>query len=137
MQKDIPQAIKTQLEQEGANVLILDRASLESRNIRTDRIEDIRKVGRDVGADFVVWGSLTWLGQNFSLDAKLLSTSEGAKPDLYSVEGEGAENLPGTLKSLVSEFGLKLFKRERIVKVLIKGNERIEADAISESGGHI
>jgi outer membrane protein insertion porin family len=130
LQNEIPQAIKTQLEQEGANVLILDRASLESRNIRTDRIEDIRKVGRDVGADFVLWGSLTWIGQNFSLDAKLLSTREDAKPDLYSVEGEGVENLPGTLKNLVNELGLKLFSRERIVKVLIKGNERIEEDAI-------
>ena len=130
LQKDIPQAIKTQLEQEGANVLILDRASLESRNVRTDRLEDIRQLGRDVGADYVVWGSLTWIGQNFSLDAKLLATKGDEKPVLFSVEGEGVENLPGTLKNLVNELGLKLFKREKIVKVLIKGNDRIEEDAI-------
>lgn len=130
LQKEIPQAIKTQLEQAGANVLILDRESLESRNIRIEKIEDIRQLGRDMGAGYVVWGSLTWLGQNFSLDAKMLSSSGDESPALFSAEGEGVENLPGTLKNLVKEIELKLFKREKIVKVLIKGNDRIEADAI-------
>jgi len=130
LQKDIPQAIKTQLEQEGANVLILDRASVESRQIRTDRLEDIRQLSRDVGADYAVWGSLTWIGQNFSLDAKLLAAKGDEKPGLFALEGEGVENLPGTLKNLVNELELKLFKREKIVQVVIKGNERIEEDAI-------
>jgi outer membrane protein insertion porin family len=130
LQNEIPQAIKTQLEQEGAKVLILDRTSLESRNIQIDRIQDLRQLSIDIGAEFVVWGSLTWLGQNFSLDVKLLSSEPGKKPDLFSVEGEGVENLPGTLESLVSELELKLFKREAIVKVLIRGNVRIEEDAI-------
>ncbi|UCD77433.1 MAG: outer membrane protein assembly factor BamA, partial [Desulfobacterales bacterium] len=130
LQNEIPQAIKTQLEQEGANVLIVDRTSLESRNIRTDRIEDIRQLSNDIGTEYAVWGSLTWIGQNFSLDAKLLSSKVDTKPDLFSVEGEGVENLPATLKSLVNELGLKLFKREKIVKIQIKGNNRIEEDAI-------
>ena len=130
LQQYIPQAVKTQLEQEGANVLILDRASLESRQVRIDRREDIRRLIREVGADAAVWGSLTWIGQNFSLDAKLLAAKGEEKPALFSVEGEGIENLPGTLKILVNELGLKLFKREKIVQVIIKGNVRIEADAI-------
>lgn len=130
LQKEIPKVIKTQLEQEGANVLVLDRTSLESRNIRIDHMEDIRQLRIDIGAQYILWGSLTWIGQNFSLDAKLLSSKEVEKPDLFSVEGEGVENLPGTLKNLVDELGLKLFKRQKIVKVLIKGNDRIEEDAI-------
>jgi outer membrane protein insertion porin family len=130
LQKEIPKVIKTQLEQEGANVLVLDQTSLESRNIRIDRMEDIRQTGLDFGAQYILWGSLTWIGQNFSLDAKLLSSMEVEKPDLFSVEGEGVENLPSTVKNLVDELGLKLFKRQKIVKVLIKGNDRIEEDAI-------
>ena len=130
LQKEIPQAIKTQLEQEGANVLILDRASLESRNIQTDRLQDLRKLALDIGAEYIIWGSLTWIGQNFSLDAKLLSATGDEKPDLFSVEGEGVENLPSTLQNLVKDLALKLFKREKIVQVLIKGNQRIEEDAI-------
>ena len=130
LQKQIPQAIKTQLEQEGAKVLIIDQESLESRNMQADNLKDIREIGLQIGTDYVVWGSLTWIGQNFSLDAKLLSPAEGEKPQVFSAEGEGVENLSGTLAILVNELGLKLFKREKITEVRIKGNDRIEADAI-------
>jgi outer membrane protein insertion porin family len=130
LQAQIPQAIKTQLEQEGAKVLVIDQASLESRNMQADNLKDIREIGLQIGTDYVVWGSLTWLGQNFSLDAKLLSPAEGEKTQVFSAEGEGVENLPGTLTILVNELGLKLFKREKITEVRIKGNNRIEVDAI-------
>ncbi len=130
LQKQIPQAIKTQLEQEGAKVLVIDRESLESRNMKADNLKDIREIGLETGTDYVIWGSLTWIGQNFSLDSKLLAPTGNQKPQVFSVEGEGVENLPGTLTNLVNELGLKLFKREKIFEVRIKGNDRIEEDAI-------
>ena len=130
LQAQIPQAIKTQLEQEGAKVLVIDRESLVARNMQADNLTDIREIGLQTGTDYVVWGSLTWLGQNFSLDAKLLSPADDEKPQLFSVEGEGVENLPASLTKLVDELGLKLFKREKIAEVQIKGNDRIEEDAI-------
>ncbi|MBT8365983.1 MAG: outer membrane protein assembly factor BamA, partial [Deltaproteobacteria bacterium] len=130
LQKEIPQAIKTRLEQEGAKVLVIDQVSLESRNMRTDNLQDIREIGLQTGTDYVIWGSLTWIGQNFSLDAKLLSPAEDERPQLFSAQGEGVENLPATLNNLVDELGFKLFKREKIVEVRIKGNDRIEEDAI-------
>ncbi len=130
LQKEIPQAIKTRLEQEGAKVLVIDQVSLESRNMRADNLQDIREIGLQTGTDYVIWGSLTWIGQNFSLDAKLLSPAGDERPQLFSAQGEGVENLPATLNNLVDELGFKLFKRERIVEVRIKGNDRIEADAI-------
>ena len=73
---------------------------------------------------------MTLLGQNFSLDAKLLASEGGEEPYAFSVEGEGVENLLGSVNKLVQELGLKLFKRQKIVQVLISGNNRIEEDAI-------
>ncbi|MCP4630723.1 MAG: outer membrane protein assembly factor BamA [bacterium] len=130
LQKEIPQAIKNQLEQEGAKVLVIDRATFDSRNMQVGNIKDILTIGLETGTDYIVWGSLTWIGQNFSLDAKLLVPAETEKPQNFSAEGEGVENLIGTLTNLVSELGLKLFQREKIVEVRIKGNNRIEEDAI-------
>jgi outer membrane protein insertion porin family len=130
LQKQIPQAIKPQLEQEGANVLILDTMSISSWKKLAENTVEIRNLGAQTGADYVVWGSLTLLGQNFSLDAKLLATEEGEEPYVFSVEGVGIENLPGSLNKLVQELGLKLFKRQKIVQVLIRDNNRIEEDAI-------
>jgi len=130
LQKQIPQAIKTQLEKEGVNVLILDTISSSSWKNLTEITAEIRKLGTETGADYVVWGSLTLLGQNFSLDAKLLAFEDSAEPFAFSVEGEGIENLPGSVTTLVQELGLKLFKRQKIIQILIKGNNRIEEDAI-------
>jgi len=130
LQKQIPQAIKTQLEQEGANVLILDTMAVSSWKKIAESAAEIRNLAAQTGADYVVWGSLTLLGQNFSMDAKLLASEDGEEPHAYSVEGEGVENLPGSVNKLVQELGLKLFKRQKIVQVLIRGNNRIEEDAI-------
>jgi outer membrane protein insertion porin family len=130
LQKQIPQAIKTQLEQEGANVLILETMSISSWKKLAESMTEIRNLGAQTGADYVVWGSLTLLGQNFSLDAKLLASEDGEEPYAFSVEGEGVENLISSVNKLVQELGLKLFKRQKIVQILISGNNRIEADAI-------
>ncbi|CAB1083154.1 Outer membrane protein assembly factor YaeT [Olavius algarvensis Delta 1 endosymbiont] len=130
LQKQIPQAVKTQLEQEGGKVLVIDQESLDARSLKADNLADIRAIGLETGTDYVVWGSLTWIGQNFSLDAKLLSPAEDENPEVFSAEGEGIENLPGTLNILVNNLGLKLFKREKITEVRIQGNNRIEEDAI-------
>jgi outer membrane protein insertion porin family len=130
LQAEIPQQIKKQLEQEGANVLVLDQLSVPVTKLGAQSPAEIRELGAQTGANFVVWGSLTWLGQNYSLDANLLTTAGKESPSVYSVEGQGIENLPGTVKKLAEDLSLKLFRRETILEVLITGNNRIEEDAI-------
>ena len=130
LKQQIPEVIKTQLEQEGARILMLDQETLASRGFRTDSPAAIRQIGVETGGSYVIWGSLTWLGQNFSLDAKMLPAKKVEDPHVFSAEGEGVENLPATVKALVQQMALKLFKRETIVEVQIKGNQRIEEDAI-------
>lgn len=130
LRQQIPEAIKTRLEQEGARIVILDRETLQSRGLRTDSNAVIRELGLETGADYVVWGSLTWLGQNFSLDARLLPLEKIENPQAFFAEGAGVENLPATVNALVKEMALKLFKRETIVEIQIKGTKRIEEDAI-------
>ncbi|MEE4262914.1 MAG: outer membrane protein assembly factor BamA [Desulfobacteraceae bacterium] len=130
LKQQIPEVIKTQLEREGARITILDQETLESRGMQIDSIAAIRQIGLETGGSSVIWGSLTWLGQNFSLDANLLPAPEGKNPSAFSSEGQGIENLPSAVEAMVREMALKLFKRETIVEVQIKGNQRIEEDAI-------
>jgi outer membrane protein insertion porin family len=130
LQKEIPLAIKKQLEQEGANVLILDRHPEAPTGPGAQPFDAIRKIGVSTGADYVILGSLTWIGQSFSLDAKLVAANRQQPPDVFSAEGRGAENLPGIVKKTVQEIVAKLFGREKIIQIVIKGNNRIEEDAI-------
>ena len=130
LQTQIPQAIKNLLDQEGADVLIYETMSISSWKKLAENRTDIRNIGAQTGADYVVWGSLTLFGQNFSLDVKLLASEDGKEPDTFTVEGEGVENLSASVNKLVQELALKLFKRQKMVQILIKGNNRIEEDAI-------
>jgi outer membrane protein insertion porin family len=131
LQSEIPEAIAKNLEQEGARVLVLDRDSVPEWQERVESIEQIRKLGLQTGAEYILWGSLTWIGQQFSLDLKLLSSLEDQKANLFSEAGKGIENLPASVKEIVKDISFVIFKREIIVEVLIKGNDRIEEDAIN------
>ena len=81
LQTQIPQAIKSLLDQEGADVLIYETMSISSWQKLAESRAEIRNIGVQTGADYIVWGSLTLFGQNFSLDAKLLASEDGQEPD--------------------------------------------------------
>ena len=94
LKQQIPEVIKTQLEQEGARILILDQETLASRGLRADSPAAIRQIGVETGGSSVIWGSLTWLGQNFSLDAKMLPSGKLEDPYAFSAEGEVSKIFP-------------------------------------------
>lgn len=125
---EIPRVIRMHLQQDGAEV-IEPQISPQLWEEASQHIEDIRKLGVKTGADYLIWGSLTRIGKKYSLDAKMLQTFEETPPIVYYVEGN-IQNLSGIVRQLVNNFGSKLFKRERVYKVLIEGNQRIEEDAI-------
>jgi outer membrane protein insertion porin family len=130
LQAEIPSALKKSLEQAGGRVLLVDSASEPEWKKRIESIVEIKNLGLQTGADYIIWGSLTWVGQQYSLDARLFETLADTPPRLFSAEGRGIENLPATVDKLAQNLSLKIFKRERILAVNIAGNQRIEADAI-------
>ena len=129
MQAEIAGIIKKHLKQDGAVVVDLELKP-ELRGAIAAGVAGIRNLGVKSGADYVVWGSLTWIGQQFSMDAKMIETFGEAPPNVFFVEGESIETLLGTVKELADKIGMKIFKREKVAEVLIKGNKRIESDAI-------
>ncbi|MFC1829999.1 outer membrane protein assembly factor BamA [Thermodesulfobacteriota bacterium] len=130
LKSEIPGLIKKQLKAEGAVLLDVDIPPDASWKAVAENTDDIRRLGAKNGADYVVWGSLTWIGQKYSLDAKAIESFGEAPPDIFFEEGESIENLIGSVKKLSGTIGLKLFKRERVAEVVVSGNKRIEADAI-------
>ena len=129
LQTEIPSALKASIEQAGARVLVIDAASEPEWKQRLGTIEGIRSLSAQTGADFLIWGSLTWIGQNFSLDLKLFEiSSEQLRP--FAAEGKGIENLPSGVDQIAQELILKIFKRQRILTINVDGNLRIEAEAI-------
>ena len=58
---------------------IVERALYEERPMRLDE-EAAKKIGTRVGADYIVLGSLTKIGNYISLDARLISITEEKPP---------------------------------------------------------
>ncbi len=133
LKTDIPKAIQDYLEKEGAVFVKMENDGINDSLDITSDIETLKRIGMQAGADYVIWGSLTRIGNHLSLDMKLMDTL-GAKlvVSVYK-EGSGMENLR-TLTNLSSdELATHLFQREKITQVLVTGNKRIEADAIEKA----
>ena len=127
---EIPGVILKQLSEDGAKVVDVNTAAglLSKEGTRTP--DEFRRIGIQTGADYVVWGSLTWVGTKFSLDAKMIEAIGERSPETFFTEGDGIENLFGTVKDLSRDIGLRIFKWKKIVAIRVDGNNRIEADAI-------
>ncbi len=133
MRGEISGVIKKQLAQDGAVLLEPEMVPGLAEGKIAGGVQEIRNFGIASGADCVIWGSLTWIGNKFSLDAKLIySYGEGA-PDTFFVEGQGIENLLRNVKQIAQNIGMKLFKRVLVAQVLFSGNNRIETDAIKRN----
>ena len=130
LKNEILTLLQTRLKEEGAVILTSGIVSQAALKEVIQNYESIRKFGEDKGADNVVWGSLVLIGQKFSLDVKMLNVNEAGSPIVFTKEGQGVENLPGIVKQLAQDIGMKLFKWEKVVSVEITGNKRIESDAI-------
>ncbi len=140
LKDQVPQIIKNHLKEDGAIILEPDSDMVLSGMEKAKNDEEIRNIGVNAGAQYVLWGSITLVGQHFSIDAKMIETVRDALPKVFFYEGEGIENLSGTLKVLSREIGMKIFKRDKVIKIIVGNNKRIESDAIkriikTEAGG--
>jgi outer membrane protein insertion porin family len=130
LKTEIPKVIGQNLTQEGAVVLPPPEAFAPPTAKPDLSPANIRRAGEESGADFVVWGSLTMIGQQFSLDVRLLEIFNPNPPMVFSVVGQGLENLPLMVKELVSDILVVIFGQKKILRIEIEGHQRIEADAI-------
>jgi outer membrane protein insertion porin family len=130
LQSEILNVLQAYIQEEGAATVASGISSEAALQEIYQSYEKIRNFGVSKGADYVVWGSLTLIGQKFSFDVKMINAYKKGPPLFFIKEGQGIENLPGIVKQIASNIGMKLFKREKVVSVEITGNKRIESDAI-------
>ena len=130
LQTDIPKVIGEHLQSEGA-VLVDKEGSpqIDAAGVASD-VNALREMGLNAGADSVIWGSMTRIGNQISLDTSMLET-HGSKPvqSVYEA-GTGMESLRMVAKKTAEKLSRQLFHRELITQVRIDGNKRIESDAI-------
>ncbi len=90
----------------------------------------VQEIGRKLGADIAIWGALLKVGDLLSLEARLLDLSGRQAPATLKAQGTGLNALTGLSRQLAQESSLKILGKERIAHLNVKGNRRIEKDAI-------
>jgi outer membrane protein insertion porin family len=132
LKEEVTGAIKKQLKEDGATIIspYIDPGIV----IDTEEgVDKIREIGMQSAADWIIWGSMTWIGDRFSLDAKMVEPYMRGPVIVYTVEGKGVRSIPATVRQLTRDMAVKIFKREKVIEVQVKGNERIEDDAIKKA----
>ncbi len=129
LQTEIPKVIGQNLSAEGANIVQTPENASAARLPVSDP-GFARRMGVENGADVVLVGSLTLIGQQFSLDTRLVDSFNPGPPKVFTVSGLGLENLPLKVRELTREISLVIFEQKKITAIRIEGSERIEADAI-------
>jgi len=98
-------------------------------NIKFDQRRAI-EIGKKTGVDFVVYGSLTQLGENLSFDAQIIDVSKEIALSGFSAQGKGLADIGTMAIKLKTEILTRAGLIQKIVKIEIKGNRKIEASAI-------
>ena len=77
--RDVPQLIITNLEQNGLRAVPLSRASglLRASGGETIDLATARRLGRQAGADIVIYGNFNQLGDGFTMETRLVPVYKG------------------------------------------------------------
>jgi outer membrane protein insertion porin family len=89
-----------------------------------------REVGRKMGADYVVIGSMTKVGETISLDARLVDVRSKKEPERFYVETYGIATVLDRVGELAKKINESIFSSEKIVKVSIVGLKRITEEEV-------
>ncbi len=89
-----------------------------------------KSIGSSLGADYVVFGSFNQIGNTISIDASLVDVSGRKSPVVLVAEEKGAENLASAVGKIVQQVGVHVLSKSLIAEVKVRGNDRIEADAV-------
>jgi len=89
---------------------IVERALYEERPMRLDEAA-ATKIGMRVGADYIVLGSLTKIGNYISLDARLISITEEKPPLGVYTQHKGIDDVMVKIGDFAQDIGYKITGR--------------------------
>lgn len=87
---------------------------------------------KEMGADFVITGTLTELGDIISVDVHITDMNKRLTLPVISAQGKGLENLGKVALELMGDILIRLGAEQRIARIEFKGNRRIESPAINQ-----
>jgi outer membrane protein insertion porin family len=132
LQKNMLEALSEGLSKQ--NILVLPLSKTQpwmTKKVPSDW-KELRTIGKQLEADFLIYGSLTKIGQRMNLTGNLLDIKTEKPPLTFSLSEEGLDNILKLMERFSKEVGSRILNQEKIIAIYIKGNQRIEAQAIEK-----
>lgn len=95
-------------------VVVVDRSSTDQavRGLKGDLSpEDALRVGRSLKADYVLYGSITAVGQSVSIDSKMAPVSGKGEPVALAVQTRSLDDVIPQINAFAQNINRKLFSR--------------------------
>jgi outer membrane protein insertion porin family len=115
------------------NIRLVERETITAAT-EGKRLDDtlILEVGRKTDAFYTITGSISELGDQISVDVRLIDVRDVKLLPGVFVQGRGREKLEAILAQLRMDIMNRIAAEQRIARVEFKGNRRIESTAISQ-----
>jgi outer membrane protein insertion porin family len=127
IQNSVQELLTSQMNEEGMRTVAPPSTD---RGLRTSPVQSegqARSVAARLNAQF---GSFNQIGNSISLDAKLVDVLGTKRTQSLFIEQTGAENLASATKALIQQMSVHVMAKGVIGEIQIRGNDRIEAEAI-------
>jgi len=93
-------------------IAVIERAVVEQalQELKPARLDEpaAEKIGKKIGADFIVLGSITKVGEYISLDARLISINEQRSPVTAYTQEKGIDNVMVKINNFAQDIGQKI-----------------------------
>ncbi len=130
VRQSLQEVLNRQFEAAGLKVVAAAEAAKAAGARDVDSEAEARSLGAKLQAGFVVIGSFSQVGDYLSIDAKLVDVSGQKKTEVLFAEEKGMENLASAAKQISQQASLRLLSKAVVTDIRVKGNNRVEADAI-------
>jgi outer membrane protein insertion porin family len=90
------------------------------------------KTAKDVGADYLIMGSVSEFGEQISVDAKLLDAKGQKFISGIIDEGQGLESIGQLVAKIKTAVLLNVSTGRRVARIEYQGNRKIESNAINQ-----
>ncbi len=126
----IQQIINEHLDKEGFGIVSVEDLQREIAASPSLNAATAAEIGKKLGADAILTGSLLKIGPTVALEAQLVDLIGKVAPAPFKLEGIGLASVDQLAAKLAKDAGYKMLGQERIAKTEVKGNRRVEKETI-------
>lgn len=132
LEDSLPELLNDRLEEAGFKVVEPEEVKriLDEKGITSFDAASAREVALLTGASFSVYGSLNQIGDNLTMDARLVDTYGTGAGKKISVSKEGLINLLPAVDALVARMRTDLLRLDVVAEVDVSGTKVLDKEVV-------